>query len=90
MATKGELIRLLKITAQSYLNEVRCDDKLGEVSVKKEYKICQEIADVLGVTIVSGHVLRAAGYDWCDEYGRYFIYENEGGEDSATILCEEW
>jgi hypothetical protein len=78
MTTKGELIRLLKTTAQSYLNEVRSDDKLGEMSVKKEYKICQEIADVLGATIVSGHVLRAVGHDWCDEYGRYFIYENEG------------
>jgi len=70
---------LLKITAQSYLDDVRSEDMLGEVSVKKEYEKCQEIADVLGVSIVSGHTLHADGYDMVSEFGRYFVYLDEDG-----------
>lgn len=42
---------LLKITAQSYLDDVRSEDMLGEISVKKEYETCKEIGDAIGATI---------------------------------------
>ena len=62
LAEVKRLRGLLKITAQSYLDCVRAEDMLGEVSVKKEYETCKEIGDVIGATIN-------------DEY--YFTYEKE-------------
>tara|TARA_R100000995_G_scaffold84169_1_gene62066 strand:- start:2461 stop:2748 length:288 start_codon:yes stop_codon:yes gene_type:complete len=66
LAEVKRLRGLLKITAQSYLDYVRAEDMLGEVSVKKEYETCKEIGDVIGATIN-------------DEY--YFTYEKEGEEE---------
>lgn len=66
LAEVKRLRGLLKITAQSYLDCVRAEDMLGEVSVKKEYETCKEIGDVIGATIN-------------DKY--YFTYEKEGEEE---------
>jgi len=80
LAEVKRLRGLLKITAQSYLDDVRAEDMLGEVSVKKEYETCQEIADVLGVSIVSGHTLHDMFHANGSEFGRYFVYLDEDGE----------
>jgi len=80
LAEVKRLRGLLKITAQSYLDDVRAVDMLGEVSVKKEYETCQEIADVLGVSIVSGHTLHDMFHANGSEFGRYFVYLDEDGE----------
>jgi len=80
LAEVKRLRGLLKITAQSYLDDVRAVDMLGEVSVKKEYETCQEIADVLGVCIVSGHTLHDMFHANGSEFGRYFVYLDEDGE----------
>jgi len=77
LAEVKRLRELLKITAQSYLDSVRTEDMLGEVSVKKDYEICKSIGNAIGARIVwESRIDENTGHDTVYEHP-YFTYEEE-------------
>jgi len=77
LAEVTRLRELLKITAQSYLDSVRTEDMLGEVSVKKDYEICKSIGNAIGARIVwESRTDENTGHDTVYEHP-YFTYEEE-------------